>query len=515
MKISKSGLFLMLTLMGVFAVLHAAPVQVSAQSPSGVMRGALQQNFSADWLNPSMNGASVAAHVPLYFFHDALLKPMPGNLYSPCLAESWTSSQDYRVYEFKLRQGVKFHNGDEMTAEDVVFTFQRYKGGSAKIFQDRIEKLEAVNPHLFRVTFKKPFPDFLEYLLPGTSAIAWIVPRKYVEKVGEAEYKKHPIGCGPYKFVEFVSGVRMVGEAFEGFWRKVPKVKRLEIYSVVEMSTRFAMVKSGELDWAVSMVDVFYERVKNDPTLTLRVGHTSTYWTIYMASQFDPKSPWSDPRVRKAASLAIDRKTLAQVNQPGGRPLDSIGLAADPEAVRFPPEPYDPEQGRKLLAEAGYAKGLQGGKFYRYAGTHGQMGEQVANYWKTIGIHVDTVLLDTASFVANARGGKMKGAVFFDLLQPPTISARLSLLFGPQYYGNYPDIQSLWDQFNQSIVPNVRKELLARIQRMMYDRTMLILLTDGTAPTPCGPRVKGDPFKVHVPFPLWFPSPMEDLELNE
>jgi peptide/nickel transport system substrate-binding protein len=479
------------------------------------MKGAIQQNLSADWLYPCVNGASVAAHVPLYFLHDALVKPMPGNLYSSCLAESWTTSPDYRVYEFKLRKGVKFHNGDEMTAEDVVFTFQRYKGGSAKIFQDRIEKLEAVNPYLFRVTFKKPFLDFLEYLLPGTSAIAWVVPRKYIEKVGEAEYKKHPIGCGPYKFVEFVSGVRMVGEAFEGFWRKVPQVKRLEIYSVVEMSTRFAMVKSGELDWALSMVDVFYERVKNDPTLTMHVGYSSTYWTIYMASQFDPKSPWSDPRVRKAASLAIDRKTLAQVNQPGGRPLDSIGLLGDPEAVRFPPEPYDPERARKLLAEAGYPKGLQGGKFYRYAGTHGQMGEQVANYWRTIGINVDTILLDTASFVAHARSGKMKDAVFFDLIQPPTISARLSLLFGPQYYGNYPDLQTLWDQFNQSIDPTVRKELISRIQRLMHDRTMLILLTEATGPSACGPRVKGDPFKVRVPFPIWYPCPMEDLELNE
>ncbi len=245
MKMNKRGLFFVFTLIGILTSLYLTALRVSAQSPRGVMKGAIHHNLSADWLHPSMSSFSTPCFVPMYFFHDALLKPMPGNLYDPCLAESWTNSPDYRVFEFKLRKGVKFHNGDEMTAEDVVFTFQRYKGGAAKQFQDQIEKLEAVNPYLFRVTFKKPFLDFLDYLLPGTSTIAWVVPKKYIEKVGDAEYKKHPIGCGPYKFVEFTPGQRVVGEAFEGFWRKVPKVKRLEIYSVTEVSTRYAMVRGG------------------------------------------------------------------------------------------------------------------------------------------------------------------------------------------------------------------------------------------------------------------------------
>ena len=98
------------------------------------------------------------------------------------------------------------------------------------------------------------------------------MPKKYIEKVGDAEYKKHPIGCGPYKFVEFKPGIVFVGEAFENYWRKVPKVKRLEIYSVTERSTRYAMAKRGEVDWALSMTDVFYERVKKDPTLRMLTG---------------------------------------------------------------------------------------------------------------------------------------------------------------------------------------------------------------------------------------------------
>ncbi len=514
MKMNKRGLFFVFTLIGILTSLHFTALRVSAQSPRGVMKGAIHHNLSADWLHPSVSSFSTPCYVPMYFFHDALLKPMPGNLYDPCLAESWTHSPDYRVFEFKLRKGVKFHNGDEMTAEDVVFTFQRYKGGAAKQFQDQIEKLEAVNPYLFRVTFKKPFLDFLDYLLPGTSTIAWVVPKKYIEKVGDAEYKKHPIGCGPYKFVEFTPGQRVVGEAFEGFWRKMPKVKRLEIYSVTEVSTRYAMANRGELDWSVSMVDVFYEKAKNDSAFRMEIGYTPTHWCIILAAQWDPKSPWADPRVRKAASLAIDRKTLADVNQPGANPIGTVGLLGNPETVPLPPDPYDPEKAKKLLAEAGYPNGVQGGKYYRYSGAHGQTAEQVSNYWKTVGIHVETILLDTPSFTAYARSGKMKGGNFMEPLSAPTIGARLSYLFGPQSYGNYPDTQALWDQYNQSTDFNVRKDLIGRIQRIMYDRTMLLPLIEATAPSAVGPRVKGNPFMMHKPFPLWFPCPMEDLELN-
>jgi len=286
MKMNKGRLFFVLTLISILASLHFTAPQVPAQSPRGVMKGAIHHNLSADSLHPSVSSFSTPCYVSMYFYHDALLKTMPGNLYDPCLAESWTHSPDYSVFEFKMRKGVKFHNGDEMTAEDVAFTFQRYKGGAAKQFQDQIEKLKAVNPYIFRVTFQKPFLDFLDYLLPGTSTIAWIVPKKYIEKVGDAEYKKHPIGCRPYKFVEFTPGQRVVGEAFDGFWRKVPKVKRLEIYSVSEVSTRYAMANRGELDWSVSMVDVFYEKAKNDPAFRMEIGYTPTHWCAILAAGF-------------------------------------------------------------------------------------------------------------------------------------------------------------------------------------------------------------------------------------
>lgn len=180
-------LWVLALMIGGMLIAGCPPAQAAA--PAGTLKMAIHWGLSADWLDPSSNSALIPSQITLYLFHDALFKPMPDGTYSPCLAESWTVSPDAKTYEFKLRQGVKFHNGDTMTAEDVIFTFWRYKANQAKIIHDKTEKVEAVNPYLVRFKFKESFPDFLEAMLPGSTTIGWIVPKKYVEKVGEAGYK--------------------------------------------------------------------------------------------------------------------------------------------------------------------------------------------------------------------------------------------------------------------------------------------------------------------------------------
>jgi peptide/nickel transport system substrate-binding protein len=129
-------------------ILLFSSIRVVWAAPQGVLKQAIHAGLSADWLDPSVSGHILSALLPLYLLHDALIKPMPAGLYTPCLAESWTISPDAKIYEFRLRKGVKFHNGDAMSAEDVVFTFWRYRGERAKIIQGRAEKVEAVNPYL-------------------------------------------------------------------------------------------------------------------------------------------------------------------------------------------------------------------------------------------------------------------------------------------------------------------------------------------------------------------------------
>jgi len=277
------------------------------------------------------------------------------------------------------------------------------------------------------------------------------------------------------------------------------------------------MVRRGEADIGTLMQGVNYEDLKKDPKLRLLAPLSSTGYLINMTTQYDPKSPWSDPRVRKAASLAIDRQTLADIHMPGCKGIGEIGLPDDPLALEFPVDPYNPEKARKLLTEAGYPKGFQGGKFYPYESGYWPYGEQVATYWKAVGINVDTVLLDRPAWVANRDAGKFQGGLFIDNPQAPTIKGRLSFLFGTGSYGNYPDIKALWEQYQREIDPKVRKDMIGQVQKLIYERTMWIPLNILNSPAAIGPRVKGNPYKVQPPkaFPVWFTAPFEEIELEK
>src|SRR5207253_2509784 len=216
--------------------------------PEGEMRWALYVTLSPVWFDPSEVIGQLTPFWILYGLHDALVKPMPGNMQAPCLAESWTVSADQRVYDFKLRQGVKFHNGDPFTAEDVKFSFHRAKG--SKILRDRVKDVVVVDPHRVRFVLHEPWPDFMTYYGTLINGAGWIVPKKHVEQVGDDGFRKHPIGLGPYKFVSYNPGVELVMEANESYWRKMPHVKRLVYKMVPDTNTRLAMVKRGEVDLA-------------------------------------------------------------------------------------------------------------------------------------------------------------------------------------------------------------------------------------------------------------------------
>src|SRR5581483_2386069 len=128
-----------------------------------------------------------------------------------CLAESWSSSKDGLTHEFTVRDGVHFHNGDPVTAEDVKFSYERYRGAAHELMKEQVAKIEALDARHVRFTMKKPWPDFLTFYSSASGA-GWIVPKKYIEKVGDDGFKKAPVGAGPYKFVSFNPGVELVLE---------------------------------------------------------------------------------------------------------------------------------------------------------------------------------------------------------------------------------------------------------------------------------------------------------------
>jgi peptide/nickel transport system substrate-binding protein len=221
-----------------------APLAATAQ-PAGQMTWAVHVSLAPTWFDPAETPGIITPFMLLYALHDALVKPMPGHPLSSSLAESWTMSKDGLSYEFVLRKNVKFHNGETMTAEDVKFSFERYRGASSKELKAKVARVEVVDPFHVRFTLKQPWPDFLTFYATPATGAAWIVPKKYVEQVGDEGFKKAPVGAGPYRFVSFKPGVELVLEAFGGYWRKTPSVKTLVFRVIPEESTRLAALKRG------------------------------------------------------------------------------------------------------------------------------------------------------------------------------------------------------------------------------------------------------------------------------
>ena len=292
--------------------------QVAAQSqPDGQLTIAFDASIAPTFLDPAETPGIGTPFVFLYALHDALIKPLPGNDMAPCLAESWKESPDGLVYEFKLREGLKFHNGDPFTADDVKFSFLRYRGASAKLLHDRVKSVDILDPYRVRFVLHTPWPDFLVFYATPATGAAWVVPKKYIEKVGEDGFRRQPVGLGPYRFARMNPGIELVLEPNEQYWRKKPSIRRVVIKGVPDRTTRMAMLKTGEADIGYLMVGLEAATIKADPKLRLaKVIPPATWWMEY-PEQWNPKSPWSDRRVRLAATLAVDKQGLNEAERLG------------------------------------------------------------------------------------------------------------------------------------------------------------------------------------------------------
>jgi peptide/nickel transport system substrate-binding protein len=264
------------------------PGAAGAVPPDGTMALGLHVTLVSRWLDPGETEALITPFMVLYALHDALVKPMPGNIMTPSLAESWTVSKDGLTYEFVIRKNARFHNGDPVTADDVKFTFERYKGAGGKLLKDKVKEVQVLAPNRARFVLKEQWPDFMAFYGTSATGAGWIVPKKYIEKVGEEAYKKAPVGAGPYKFVSFTPGVELTLEAFGDYWRKAPSVKRLVMRSIPDETTRAAAVKTGEVDAAYLFSGAVAEDLKRSPGVRVVAPLLyGVYWLDFL-DQWDP-----------------------------------------------------------------------------------------------------------------------------------------------------------------------------------------------------------------------------------
>jgi peptide/nickel transport system substrate-binding protein len=507
---NRTGLLLMVLGL-VLGCLQGAQAQ---SQPSERLVVALHVTISPSWFDPAETPAQIVPFGILYALHDAVVRPLPGERMAPALAASWTESPDGRTYEFKLRQGLKFHNGAPCTAEDVEYSFTRYKGTGAKEMQAKVQRVEVVDPLTVRFHLREPWPDFMTFYGTTATAAGIVVPKKYVEQVGEDGFKKAPVGLGPYRFVSYTPGGDLVLEAFDGYWRKVPNIKRLILKGVPEGTTRLAMLKTAEADIAFAVEGQVAEEIQRDPNFTLVYTlHASSFW-LEFPEQWDPKSVWSDKRVRLAVNYALDRQAINEAACLGFCPPAGVIV---PRVMEYalPAEsiPYNLQKAKQLLAEAGYPNGFDAGEFTPTPPFF-TVGEAVVNSLQAIGIRVRMRTMERAAFLTVWREKKLRGLFMAASGASGNAATRVSEFIcsqGTSAYGGYPDIDTLCQQ--QAVERNrtQREVLLHRIQQLSIERVMFTPIMDFRALVGLGPRIAEhalDMVPLHA-FPAW-----EDVRLK-
>ena len=391
---------------------------------------------------------SVQAEKPLWdCVYDPLIMRDPKTWeYRPGLATEWKPSNEMKTWTFKLRSGVKFHEGfGDLTAEDVKFTVeQSHKpdalGGSAYFFRNHLDRIETPDTLTFVLHFKTR-----QWMVPSlfTQYVGYqnVISKKYFESVGEQKAAAHPIGTGPYRHVEGKQGDYHRFEAVANHWRKTPAYKELLIRRIPEPATRLSGLRSGEIDIA----QVFGDFLEQAQKAGLRIHETpnaAQYWVImtgqttpnredycpqcpWVGDQKDPKS-WENARkVRLALNLAVNKKAIYSglwKGRGGDTPYSyyyypfNKGYSTD-----WKVPPHDVERAKKLLAEAGQAGGFEV-RVNPYVQLVAQDGpdvmEAVALDWEKLGIKVKRVPEAASSFGPKGRLRKT-GKTFSVYGSPP------------------------------------------------------------------------------------------------
>lgn len=414
----------------IVALMALAISPSNAAPPEGTLTVAVATFGNERWLPNLYVGAEDVVLKPMY--ENLLTRdPKTGEL-APMLAERWQVLDGGRTWKFQLRKGVHFHSGaGELTAEDVKFTFTSIaKDGSANSLAPefrQIKSMEVENPYTLAVHFDKPFVVFGNKVTQGLFASsAFIQSKRYLESAREEGAERHPVGTGPWKFVEHVRGDRIVYEAVDNHWRATPHWKRLVLLKVPEPATRMAMLRAGSVD-VIEVGGEYVDELKKVGVRTILMPNVSWVYIILGGQwptkpTYDKNVPWALPdaerarKVRLALNLAVDKHAIMQRVLGGLGTVTGAWLAYpnDPwnsEALKKP-YPYDPAKAKALLAEAGYPSGFDvtmNLTAWPGRGYLPDVGEAVATYWERVGIKVKRRPVDRAVFAADFRARKYSG----------------------------------------------------------------------------------------------------------
>ncbi|MEO8558697.1 MAG: ABC transporter substrate-binding protein [Rhodospirillales bacterium] len=348
---------------------------------------------------------------------DGLLNNGPNGKY-PALATNWKISPDGKQFDFELRKGVKFHNGDPFTAEDVKFTYEQllkpdnthsYRKG----FVDAIQRIEVIDPLHVRFILKTPWLGFFS---TSRYALQPIVPKHYYEKVGPKGFQDKPVGTGPFKLDSIIAGEWNRFAANRDYWDGSPHVKYVKQQLVKEPFTRYAMLQKGEADIVAGLTGPLLDKIRENKDVRVFTAKFSGTSALFFNVAKFPEA--KDERVRQAIGYAIDRNAIAKnVLRGVCQPSDEVFT---PATFGFLPGlksiPYDPAKAKALLKEAGIAPGKEL-TFTIHTESASlpnapQVLEAIAGYLEAAGLKIVREPYDMAAWMSMMRGGKQP-AVFY------------------------------------------------------------------------------------------------------
>lgn len=370
-----------------------------AAKPQGELIAAVQSFGDEDflpWMDP------VFPHVYMLVFDMLIYWDYINNQFLPGLAESWEVSPDGLTTTYHLRRGVHFSDGwGELTSEDVKYTWGRQQtspvGGKPTVVR-RIASMDTPDPYTLIVHMKNPYHTFyVDMSLANSGVSQGIVCKKYLETVGDDVASQKPIGTGPYRLVESRQASYYKFEAMDSNWRVVPEFKYLTVRLIPETSTVVAALKTKEIDLSQIPVQQLKDlqssgvAVELNPVggsiLNVSLGGMVIPEDTRYDAAYHNKDPWTDVRVRKAMSIAIDREAICKAIYSGfAEPAAVPLLTAASDNYQYP---YDPAQARQLLKDAGYPDGFRFRVIASADSTaaDGQrVAEALAGYWEQIGL---------------------------------------------------------------------------------------------------------------------------------
>ena len=343
-----------------------------------------------------------------------------------------------------------------------------------------------------------------------------MVPKKYLEQVGDDGFKRAPIGAGPYKFVSFKPGIELTMEAFDGYWRKTPSIKRIVLRSVPDESTRLAQLKTGEVDGIYWISGQLADDLQRTPGTETRGQPHRVAMAVF------PRAVGPEIAVARSAGAA-GRQSRARPpeHQPGdpARPCDPARQRVRAGAFRILSgkprrSPFDPAKAKQLLAEAGHPNGLDAGPLYCDA-AFSNVGEAIVNSLREVGIRANLRPIERAAFYKSFSEKKYNGLIMGGSASFGNAATRLEAFAvkgGVYAYGSYPDIDALFQKQAVELDHAKREALLYQMQQLVQEKVIAAPIWHLAALSGVGPRVGKSTLGTMGGYP--WTSPYEDVTLK-